>query len=223
MNNIAKGLVLTLAQVLIVTSLGGKLLYDRAHLPRVWVKTVPVDPNLPIRGRYVALRIVVEAEGFPEESFAQAEPRTPRGVNVPRGRFVSSRPGKLVLNGDRLVARPAPPSVGTFFRLSRDEKGTWAQQNNTLAFFIPEHAEDPSVRNEGEELWVEVTLTPKGNLRPLRLGVKKEGELKPLDLKGERLRAHSASARVGSRAKLAEGQQGSETTAQAEEDCVGWL
>ncbi len=43
--------------LLIVSSLGGKLLYDRATRPRVWVKTRPYDPNLPIRGRYVRLRL----------------------------------------------------------------------------------------------------------------------------------------------------------------------
>jgi hypothetical protein len=57
MNLVQKGLALALAHVAIVSVLGGKLLLDRATLPRVWVRTLPVDPMLPIRGRYVRLRV----------------------------------------------------------------------------------------------------------------------------------------------------------------------
>jgi hypothetical protein len=55
-----KGLILAVFQCLLALSLSGKLLYDRATCPRVWVKTAQWDPNLPIRGRYLALRLVAE-------------------------------------------------------------------------------------------------------------------------------------------------------------------
>ena len=55
-----KGLILAAFQCLLVLSLAGKLLYDRSTCPRVWVKTARWDPNLPIRGRYLALRLVPE-------------------------------------------------------------------------------------------------------------------------------------------------------------------
>ncbi len=55
-----KGILLAVFQCLLVLSLSGKLLYDRATRPRVWVKTVPWDPSLPIRGRYLSLRLVPE-------------------------------------------------------------------------------------------------------------------------------------------------------------------
>ena len=55
-----KGLILAVFQCLLALSLSGKLLYDRATCPRVWVKTAQWDPNLPIRGRYLALRLVPE-------------------------------------------------------------------------------------------------------------------------------------------------------------------
>ena len=63
-----KGLILAAFQCLLVLSLTGKLLYDRATCPRVWVKTARWDPNLPIRGRYLALRLVPEpgARGYAE-------------------------------------------------------------------------------------------------------------------------------------------------------------
>jgi hypothetical protein len=55
-----KGLILAVFQCLLALSLSGKLLYDRSTCPRVWVKTAQWDPNLPIRGRYLALRLLPE-------------------------------------------------------------------------------------------------------------------------------------------------------------------
>ena len=109
-----KGLVVAAVHLAMVASLGVKLMYDRATRPRQWVHVLPVDPNLPIRGRYVRLRI----EGRPTD--------------------------------------------------------------DQIAFFIPEHAPDPSDRPPGEELWAEVTLPKKGPPRPIRLGVMKNGVLTPL-------------------------------------------
>ena len=54
---VRKGLVVAALHVAIVASLGAKLLVDRATRPRVWARAAPVDPNLPIRGRYVRLRL----------------------------------------------------------------------------------------------------------------------------------------------------------------------
>ena len=59
-----KGLILAAIQCLLVLSLTGKLLYDRSTCPHVWVRTARWDPNLPIRGRYLALRLV-PAPGAP--------------------------------------------------------------------------------------------------------------------------------------------------------------
>jgi len=53
-----------------------------------------------------------------------------------------------------------------------------------VAFFIPEHIPDPSRRQEGEELWAEVTIPKKGLPRPIRLGVKKDDSpIMPLELR----------------------------------------
>ena len=52
-----KALLLGAVQCLMVLSLTGKLLLDRATCPRVWVKTTRWDPSLPIRGRYIALQL----------------------------------------------------------------------------------------------------------------------------------------------------------------------
>jgi hypothetical protein len=54
-------LILAAFQCLLALSVSGKLLYDRATCPRVWVKTAQWDPDLPIRGRYLALRLTPES------------------------------------------------------------------------------------------------------------------------------------------------------------------
>ena len=154
-----KGLIVAVVQVLIVGSLGGKLLVDRATRPRVWARTAPFDPDLPIRGRYVRMRIEGQPIGLPAESFS-----------VPVS--VEARDGVLVIapsrNESRLSARLVP------------ERGV-AILDQPLAFFISEHVPDPSLRPPGEELWVEVTLPRRGPPRPIRLGIKKDGVLTPLD------------------------------------------
>jgi hypothetical protein len=51
-----------------------------------------------------------------------------------------------------------------------------------VAFFIPEHIPDPSIRQPGEELWVELTVPRDGPPRPIRLGVRRNGVLMPIDI-----------------------------------------
>jgi hypothetical protein len=46
-----KAIAVALIQILIVSSLGAKLLYDRRTRPQAWFRTARYDPNLPIRGR----------------------------------------------------------------------------------------------------------------------------------------------------------------------------
>ena len=138
MNATQRGLLLALIQVALVSSLGGKLLIDRATRPRVWVKAVPYDPSTPFRGRYVRLRLITS---------------------------------EIMPGGDH----PAPGETPSI------PEGIGS--NEPVAFFIPENIPDPSVRPAGEELWVEVTIPKEGPPRPIRLGVKKDGELTPLPLR----------------------------------------
>ncbi len=165
-----KGLILAALHVAIVSSLGAKLLYDRANRPRVWVKTVPVDPELPIRGRYVRLQLEVVAPAIPSVT-----------------NFQPSQAVKLRVENNRLIAEPDPnPSFLSELRISRRSRfGTdaGAVLSPPIAFFLSEHARHPSIRPQGEELWVEVTVPNKGPPRPIRLGLKTgDGPIKPLDL-----------------------------------------
>ena len=167
MSPLHKGLVVAAAQVLLVASVGAKFLIDRASYPRVWVETAPIDPDLPIRGRYVRLGILVDAErnGMAEDF---------GGVNM-----FSAR---LEVRDDKLVA--VEDQAGNHFAhsVSCENRECW-RLYETLAYFIPEHVEDPSRRPADEKLCVEVTVPPKGAPRPIQLGVKKDGTLTPLQLR----------------------------------------
>ena len=158
------GIILAVAHVALVAVLGAKLLADRASLPRGWARTLPFDPDLPIRGRYVRLRLEVPLAAAPLPG-AGGEYRTVR----------------LEVADGRVVGVP-DDSADTGFRLDSAAAGPRATLSEAVAYFIPEHIPDPSARPPGEELWAEVTVPRRGPPRPIRLGVWKEGRLVPLEL-----------------------------------------
>ncbi len=167
MRAITKGLLLAAIQLALVLSIGGKLLVDRMTRPRGWALTGPVDPELPIRGRYLSLLLRAPARGFPT-----GEVKGHPEVRV-----------WLQLEGDQIVAVPAKDGKGLRANIWVIRGQPMASVWEPLAYFIPEHVADPSRRASGEELWVEVTLPRKGSPRPIRLGVKKNGFLTPLDIR----------------------------------------
>jgi hypothetical protein len=156
-------------QAVLLLGVGGQLLLERALSPRGWARTEPVDPRLPIRGRYVDLRLVVPAADLST------------GCPLDRRR---TRPVGLAVRGDRVVAsglnigdnpRPALLTMGP--------AGAVARPVQPLAFFLPPDVADPSRRPAGEELWVEVSLPALGAPRPIRLGVKRGDRIEPLALR----------------------------------------
>jgi hypothetical protein len=162
------GLVLAVIHLAIVGSPGGKLLADRAMLPCAWVRAAPVDPNLPIRGRYV-----------------QTHPEIDRFEKMDMAPSANSRPSRPV----RLESRN-----GLLFAAGSDvDNGIWGAlvkrpdrdvvRLDPVAFLISESVADPSIRKAGEELRVEVTIPRRGPPRPIRLAVRKNGTLRELALR----------------------------------------
>jgi len=167
-----KGLIVGVIHLALVCSLGGKLLYDRSTRPRVWVEAAPYDPDMPIRGRYVSLQVVVDAPGI---------------ESPPVDNSWETFPVRLAVENEHLVAHrdPAPRTyneAGHAIRFVGPVNTRQAVLSTPVAFFIPEHVDDPSRRRAGETLWVEVTLPKKGPPRPIRLGVKTGDTLTPLGL-----------------------------------------
>jgi len=160
---VRKGLIVAALHVVIVASVGVKLLVDRATQPRVWARTAPYDPDLPIRGRYVRLRL----EALPGAGF-----------DAP---LAYDRNVTLSAHNGQLVATPSDSGANLARISSRDDERI-ALLAIPVAYFIPEHIPDPSVREAGEELWVEVTVPREGPPRPIRLGVRRNGALTPLQI-----------------------------------------
>src|ERR1700719_964967 len=68
MRAIRLGLILLLVQLVLVLSVAGKYLYERETRPRVWTRAAQFDPSLPLRGRYLALQLMVNACGLARDA-----------------------------------------------------------------------------------------------------------------------------------------------------------
>jgi len=169
MTNLQNGLILAGAQLALVASLAAKYAVDRARFPRVFVQTVAYEPNLPIRGRYLSVRLRVSTEDVHGSPWNFSEEMRDVTLNVRDG---------------HLVANPADHPTG--LHVSRRTVNRGAQVTSLMepvAFFLPENAMDPSVRSAGEELWMEVTVPKTGPPRPIQLAIKRGESLTPLAMK----------------------------------------
>ena len=173
MSSRAKGLLLGALHVILVLSLGAKLLIDRHRYPRVWAETIAYDPDSPIRGRYLAVRLQVEDRGVYSKPLAESPQQN---------RWMEIRNARLGVEDGHLVAFPSDDWTGIQVALLTRRGETIVALEQPVDFYIPEHIPDPSQRSLGERLWVEVTVPAKGPPRPIRLGVKKNDVLTPLKI-----------------------------------------
>ena len=166
MTPLAKGLLVGAAHVLLVCSIAAKFYYDRANFPRLWVETAPYDPAMPIRGRYVSIALLVDAQ------------RTDAPVGS--GKAPDMFQARLEARGNRLVAiQDDKPGQHWVSSRSCGKRACW-QLAEPLAYFISEHATDPSRPQGGATLWAEVTVPPTGAPRPIRLGIKRGEAIEPI-------------------------------------------
>jgi len=176
MTSMQKGALVAGVQLALVASLGAKYALDRARLPRVWTQTVAYDPDLPIRGRYLSVRLRVDA--------ANVYRNTPQPKANRFTFWGDMRDVKLSAENGRLVASPADRPTGLeVVRWTNNQGQEVTALSEPVAFFLPEHRNDPSWRKSGEELWIEVTVPKKGPPRPIRLAVKQGETFTPLDFK----------------------------------------
>jgi hypothetical protein len=172
MSRQTKGLILAAIQLALVASLGAKLALDRARLPRVLARVRSYDPDLPIRGRYLALQLAV-----------QMQPGGGGGVRMPKPETkipCASLSGNLLAINGQLAATQAEYGHGVLLTtcLAPNSAEVWLMQ--PVLYFLPEHAENPMQTARGGELWAEVTVPKKGPPRPIRLAVKKGNSFTPL-------------------------------------------
>lgn len=174
MTALTRALALAALQVALIGAVAGTLYYDRATLPRAWMESAGFDPDLPIRGRYVALNLL---------------PSSTAGARWPAtdGAYVC---GRLEVREAAVVAVADEPTAAgvrgggspCFMRRGGDGAATTArwQLVQPVAFFLPEHVRDPTRDVRPGELWVEVTVPRDGAPRPIRLGLKRDGRIDPI-------------------------------------------
>ena len=175
--------------MLIVSSIAGKYLWQRWRCPRVWTRAAAIDPDLPMRGRYLSLQLTVDAcqSTLPSAKFATF----PRDVNgaIKSGPYVlRPRPvlfrANLKVENNQLVALRVEgqedSSVGEEISASPGAPCNQMQLFDPVDFYIADTAKSPLPLQPNQELWIEVTVPPTGPPRPLQLALKQDGSWKPL-------------------------------------------
>jgi hypothetical protein len=194
MKPMTRAIAVALIQILIVCSLGAKLLYDRRTRPRAWFKTERYDPDLPIRGRYLGLQVEVSDPRSPEE----LESKFANELAIQENQNRQYRTGQIFNFGDECgsIALHGDTPTAIFdgsqlwdcpnlrFSRRRTPNETVLRVNEPILFFISDTAKDPSRLPTRDELWVLATIPGKGPPRPIALGIKKSGgtSITPLSL-----------------------------------------
>ena len=185
-------IALLLIQLALVSSIAAKYLYQRWRCPRIWTRTMSYDPESPMRGRYLSVQLIVDGclSTLPSAKEA-AMPRNLEGVPV-GSRFsinapgVVSFPATLKVEGKKLVAIRIPEGDSQARgRMVSAQPGSLCENlrlDVPVDFYIAEHAASPVPVKPGQELWIEVTVPPKGPPRPIQLALKDNGAWKPLGL-----------------------------------------
>ena len=192
----AASLALLVFQLAIVSTIAAKYLYQRWSCPRVWTRAAAIDPQLPMRGRYLALNLTVDGcqstlpsaknANFPRDFSGAVKP----GSYVLRSNDVDFHANLKVVNNTLVAVRIEGQDVGGTEDSSAGEEvvGTASSPCNQMQlasstdFFIADTAQSPLPLTPGQELWIEVTVPPKGPPRPMQLALKDNGAWKPLDL-----------------------------------------
>jgi hypothetical protein len=183
-------LVLLAIQLALVSSIAAKYLYQRWRCPRVWTQAVAYDPELVMRGRYLSLQLIVDGCQSTLPSGKQATfQRTINGeVTGTRYAIGADRPvqfaATIQVQGNKLVAIRVPDTEiqlkGQSVTALHGSSCEAMRVDKPVNFYITEHAASPLPVKTGDELWIEVTVPPKGPPRPIQLAVKENGVWRPL-------------------------------------------
>ena len=181
MKDRSRAILLIVIQCLLVSSIAGKYLYERVTCPRVWVKVAQYDPNLPMRGRYMALSPLVNVCSLPKDKNSQPEwaYANPKYQQWSWRVRTVVRDGKLVVEDARKIY---PRSETQTVWLTSEHSCESVPLTPGVEFFIPDTAKQPFPDKPGQELWAEVTVPPVGPPRPIQLALSDHGQWKVLPL-----------------------------------------
>jgi hypothetical protein len=187
-------IALLVFQLLVVSSIAGKYLWQRWRCPSVWTRAAAIDPSLPMRGRYLSLQLTVDGcqstlpsaklATFPRDVNGAVKP----GLYILRPQPITFRANLKVENNKLVAVRPEgqdieggeDPAAGQ--EISAMPSAPCGQMSlaDGVDFYIADTAKSPLPVRPGQELWIEVTLPPTGPPRPIQLALKDKGAWKPL-------------------------------------------
>ena len=181
--------VLLLFQLLVVSSVAGKYLWQRWRCPRVWTRAAAIDPIRPMRGRYLSLQLTVDGcqSTLPSAKFATF-PRDVNGAIKPGPYVLRPRPvlfrANLKVQNNQLVALRVEgqedSNLGEEISAAPGAPCGQMQLSDPVDFYIADTAKSPLPLQPKQELWIEVTVPPTGPPRPIQLALKQDSSWKPL-------------------------------------------
>lgn len=183
MKPMTKALIVAVAHVALVASLGGKLLVDRVTRQQAWFQAENYDPDPPIRGRYVNLQLRVKDPRSASET-AQKFAGEIKNMESQKGHIANYEFGRecgsiKVVNGEPVAVFVENENAYSCENLSflrrRSGDGSTLRLMEPVVYFIPDTAQDPTRLQRGDEMWVLATIPKKGRPRPVALGVKHAG------------------------------------------------
>jgi hypothetical protein len=183
MKRLRAATVLLLVQLVLVSSIAAKYLYERRDCPRVWAPSAQSDPNLPLRGRYLGLQVLVNACHLPRDS---AHFQRFTAYDVPPVRTSGSWTWYVSLGVESghlmpvLQDHPRNPSDTVRLTLADARPCDRVPVSQPVEYFIPDRAQSPLPLKPGEELWVEVTVPPSGPPRPIQLAISSKAGFRAL-------------------------------------------
>lgn len=171
MKPIRPAVLLLTVQALLILSIAGKYLYERKTQPRIWARAIAIDPEAPLRGRYLSARLLADGCSL-KRSDAQSMPT----YEIDQSHATRTRSWDVDLraNGGHLVAvsgtQSRPGETGRVYLKDTDPCDR-AEVMQGVEYFIPEHAKSPLPLKKGEELWIEITVPMSGPPRPIQMAV----------------------------------------------------
>lgn len=184
MTRLRAATLLLLVQLILVSTVAAKYLYERRICPRVWAPSAQYDPNLPLRGRYLSLQVLVDACHLPRDS-AHVQQYMPYGVrpSVRTADYWTWYVSLAAENGHLvpvLQDHPRNPKDTLRITFADDHPCDRVPVSQSLEYFIPDRAQPPFPLQPGQELWVEVTVPPSGPPRPIRVALSSKSGFQPL-------------------------------------------
>ena len=174
MKALRAGLIVLFVQLLLVLSVAGKYLYERHTRPRVWTRATQYDPNLPLRGRYLAMQLLLDACDLRRD-----EAHT---ISRPYNKSQSFWQWNVSLTAahGKLLPIVKPSHRDATLTLSPGRPCDRATLSSEELLFIPDRAALPFPLKPGQDLWVEVTVPASGPPRPIQIALSSADGFHPI-------------------------------------------